>query len=54
MQDVTTQELVDIVQRYDDNDRSVSIDQYDDAIEQLAELSDEGDSMAQEYFDSIS
>lgn len=43
------QSLVDLCTRFDNGDQSVTVDQYDDALEQLEELASDGDSTASSY-----
>lgn len=50
---MSTSELIDTAVRFDNGDSSVTIDQYDDAIEQLVEMSEGGDSEASTFLDSL-
>ena len=45
--------LIQIAVEYDNGSRYVSIDQYDDAIERLAYLAENGDHEAQRYLDGV-
>ena len=46
------QSLVDLCTRFDNGDQSVTVDQYDDALEQLEGLAEDGDSTASSYVDA--
>ena len=54
MESLSTQELIAIVDSFDKGDVSVTVDQHDDAIEQLQELAHDGDEDAQYHFDQMS
>lgn len=46
-------ELVQVANLFDAGDSSITVDVYDDAIEQLSGLAEDGDGVAEAYFASI-